>query len=341
MPAPFVHINKRLTDISVRFPDEQAFVRNFFFPQKPVQHLSDLITKWNRANILRVDDLDMAGDEDLPQVVELQLDPNDSYNCRILAARAMAKEITSRNADPSVDYEVERALMAKQRLGTLLEYFALKQVLRNSTIMNASGTQFETCSAGQQFDGSGSSVAPVSKLTGIALTIQTQTGGYMPNACAMSPYTLAAIAASEEFKDRSKYTTLVVGDPNSADGRARILESLIGLPAGSIKVTAAVYNTAKAGAAESLKQFIGSAVVMAYVTPPSIRTVGFGAAFAWGGYSADPMTIIKVPQFTHGVIPGEEIRAFSVVDFKPYNLQAGYCLDQAVDPTKTGNGFLD
>jgi hypothetical protein len=339
MAAPFVHIAKRLTDISIRFPEEQVSVRGEFFPRKPVEHLTDLIAQWNRANILRLDDLDMAGDEDLPSLVELVLDANVQYSCKIWAVRAMAKEITARNSDPALDYEVERALMAKQRLSTLLEYQAVNKVLRDSSVMSGS---FETTAAAEQFDNfTSASSLPVSKLSGIALRIKTNTGGNMPNKCTMSSFTLNAIAASEEFKDRSKYTTLVVGDPNSADGRARILESLVGLPAGSIKLTDAVYNKAIAGLAESLKQFIGSSVVMAYVTPPSIRSYGFGASFAWNGYSTDPMTIIKVPQFTAGVIPGEEIRAFSIVDYKPLNLKAAYTLDQAVDPSRTGSGFLD
>jgi hypothetical protein len=338
MPANFVHIPKRLADLSLRFPAVQETQRHRFFPARPTAHLSDLITKWNTDNVLRVDDLDMSGDEDLPGLVELVLDANDSFTCKILAARAMAKEVTSKNADPSIDYEVERALATKQRLDTLLEYRAIKKTLRDSTIMSGS---FETCSAGQQFDGTGSGVDPVAKLTAIALTIKTQTGGFMPNVCTMSSFTLAAIAASESFKDRSKFTTLVVGDKASADGRARILESLIGLAPGTIETTDAVYNNGKAGVAGAKKQFIGSAVIMAYVEPPAIRTQGFGAAFQWSGFSADPIAIIKVPQFNHGVWPGEEMRAISVVDFKPYNVVAGYTLDQAVDPTKTGNGFLD
>lgn len=339
MPSSFVHVNKRLADISVRFPDEQVMVRGKFFPSKPVEHLSDLIARWNRANILRVDDAEMAGDEDLPTLVELQLDTNLQYTCQVYAVRAMAKEITSRNADPSLDYEVERALMAKQRLANKLEYQAVKKVLRDPTAMSGS---FETCAAAEQFDNfSSADSLPVSKLTGIALTINAQTGGNMPNVCTMSSFTLAAIAASEEFKDRSKYTTLVVGDKESNDGRARILEALIGLPSGAIQLTDAIYATNIAGTTETNKQFIGSSVVMAYVTPPSIRTQGFATGFAWNGYSAEPMTIIKVPQLNHGVIPGEEIRAFSIVDFKVLNVKAAYTLDQAVDPAKTGGGLLD
>ena len=339
MPASFVHVNKRLSDISVRFPDEQVTVRSEFFPRKPVDHLSDLIAQWNRGNILRLDDLDMAGDEDLPSLVELQLDANITYQCKIWAVRAMAKEITARNADPSLDYEVERALMAKQRLSTLLEYQAVNKVLRDPTAMSGS---FETVALAEQFDNFGSATSlPVSKLSGVALRIKSQTGGNMPNKCTMSSFVLNAIATSEEFKDRSKYTVLVVGDPASTDGRARILEQLVGLTPGAIKLTDAVYNTSKAGAAESLKQFIGSSVVMAYVTPPSIRSYGFAAGFSWNGYGADPMAIIKVPQFNHGVIPGEEIRAFSIVDWRVLNVKAGYTLDQVVNVAVTGGGFLD
>jgi hypothetical protein len=339
MPASFVHIPKRLLDLSLRFPSEQRMARQRFFPTFPVKNLTDKIAKWNTDNILRVDDLDMSGDEDLPGLVELVLDSDDSFACKIIAARATAKEVTARNADPSLDYETERAITTKQRLDTLLEYRAIKKTLRNSTIMSGS---FETCAATEQFDNytSGSS-KPVSKLTTIALTILSQTGGNKPNVCTMSSFTLAAIAQSEEFKDRSKFTHLVVGDPKSTDSRARILEALIGLDPGTIEVTDAVYNSSIAGVAGVKKQFIGSAVCMAYVTPPAIRTQGFGAGFQWSGFSADPIAIIKVPQFTQGVWPGEEIRAISVVDFKPYNLVAGYTLDQAVDPTKTGNGFLD
>lgn len=340
MPAPFVHIDQRLTDLSVRFPAEQIAIRNRFFPPKMTDHLTNLITKWNRANILRIDDLDMSGaDEELPGMVELVLDANDSYKCKIWAARAGAKQITSGNSDPAIDYEVERSLMTKQRLDTLLEYQAVKNVLRNSAIMSGS---FETCSADQQFDNSGSgNCQPITKLGSIVLTIETQTGGQKPNVCAMSPWTLQAIALSEQYKDLSKFSKIVVADKESPDGRARVLEDLIGLPPGAIILTSAFYNTAKPGLTEVPKQFIGSSVVMAYITPPSIRTQGFGAGFTWGGYGADPLTIIKVPQLTSGLIPGEEIRAFSIVDFKPYNILAGYTLDQAVDPTVTGNGFLD
>ena len=90
--AGYVHVNKRLGDISVRFPAEQPFCGADFFPRKNVEHLSDLIVRWNKGNILRLDELAMsAPDDDLPPEVELVLGADDSYQCRIYAVRAPDK----------------------------------------------------------------------------------------------------------------------------------------------------------------------------------------------------------------------------------------------------------
>lgn len=335
-----VHVSQRLTDISVRFPEEQKTVRDLFFPKKTIPHLTDQFAQWNRGNILRIEDADLAtGDEELPTVIDLVLDSDISIQCGIIGARIRAKEISSRNADPSLDWETERAIALKQRQANLLEYRALKGVLRNSTIM---GSSFVNVPAANQFDGTGTGVAPVSYLRSYVLGIKSQTGGNAPNVGAMSSFVLSAIAASEEFKDRSKYTRLVVADEDSEDGQLRILESLIGMPPKSLHTTDAIYNSAKAGLAESPKQFIGSSVILAYVAPPSIRTYGFGARFIWNGYSQDEMAIIKVPQYDGGLIPGEEMRAFSVVQYKPINLVAGVTLDQCVNvASATYQNLLD
>jgi hypothetical protein len=45
-------------------------IRSRFFPRKSVDHLSGLIVKWNKANILRLDELSPLGDDDLPPEME-------------------------------------------------------------------------------------------------------------------------------------------------------------------------------------------------------------------------------------------------------------------------------
>jgi hypothetical protein len=103
------------------------------------------------------------------------------------------------------------------------------------------------------------------------------------------------------------------------------------LPPGSIVLTDATYNAAKADAPAAYKTFIGSAVIFGYVTPPGLRTYRLGVGFSFSAYSADPMAIIRVPQYDRGIIPGEDIRAFSIVDPHILVPDSGYVLEGVLD----------
>jgi len=112
-----------------------------------------------------------------------------------------------------------------------------------------------------------------------------------------------------------------------------ILEKLWDLPPGSIVLSDATYNAAKADATPRYKTFIGSAIIFGYVTPPGLRTYGLGVGFSFSGYSADPMAIIRVLQFDRGIIPGEDIRAFSIVDPHILVADSGDVLEGVLDVT--------
>jgi hypothetical protein len=319
-----VHANKRLTDISVRFPAEFVSIRSRFFPRKSVEHLSDLIVRWNKANILRLDELSPLGDDDLPPEMEVVLDADDAYLCRVFGVRAPAKEITRRNADPVLDYDVERSISAKQRLDIRLEYLYVKQTLRDPTRMNV-----EVLKPEERWDNttSGKSL-PITKGRAVVAALTYLNGGNPPNNVALTTFTLNAIIASEECKDFTKFAVVSPGEPLT---NAAILERLWNLPAGSIVISDATYNAAKADAPPAYKTFIGASVIFGYVTAPGLRTYGLGVGFSFSGYSADPMAIIRVPQYERGVIPGEDIRAFSIVDPHILMPDSGYVLEGCVD----------
>lgn len=336
MPA-IVHVKKRLTDISVRFPSEQAYCGMDFFPRKQVDHLSDFITKWNKANILRLDELALsAPDDELPPEVELVLDADDTYQCRVYAVRAPDKVLTRKNADPSLDYDVERTLHVKNRLDTRLEYLRVKQVLRST----ASMTNNATLTAAQRFDNvSSAQNVPVSRGRAIVTAMKNLNGGNAPNCVRMTSFVKNAIVQSEEFKDFTKFN---VSDRAHPIGDEDLIASVWGLANGTVKTSDATYNTATAGNPASFKNFLGSDIVFAYTANPGIRTYGLGAEFRFSGYNTDPYSIISVPQFNRGAIPGEDIRGLAILDPHIYNADSGYLLKGVVDVTDPQyQGFLD
>lgn len=346
MPG-IVHVKKRLSDISVRFPTEQQYCGQDFFPRKNVEHLTDQIVKWNKANLLRLDELAMsAPDDELPPEVELILSPDDSYQCRVYAVRAPDKVITRKNADPSIDYDIERTYHVRQRLDVRLEFLRCKQVLRNTAIM----TNNLTLTTAQQFDNiSSPQSTPVSIGRLVVTQMKLLNGGNPPNKVRMTTFVKNAIVQSEEFKDFTKFAVVDKGQPI---GDEELIAAIWGLAPGTVKCSDAVYtiaapsepptNLPQTAAAPVNRTFLGSDIVFGYVIAPGLRTYGLGADFRFSGYNTDPYAIITVPQFGRGAIPGEDIRGICITDPHVYNADSGFVLKGCVNASNTQYlGYLD
>jgi hypothetical protein len=336
MPG-IVHVKKRLTDISVRYPPEQQFAGLDFFPRKNVEFLSDQILKWSKANILRLDELAISAPDDAkPPEVELVLAADDSYQCRIYAVRAPDKVITKKNADPAVDYDVERALMVRQRLDQRLEYLRVNQTLRSTSVM----TNNTTLTSAQRWDNTTSpSNLPVTFGRNVVENMRLLNGGNPPNVVRMTGHVKNAIVRSEEFKDFTKFN---VADRSAPIGDEDLIASIWGLAPGSVRVCDATYNSAPAGATAAYKAFFGSDVVFGYVIPAGMRNYGLSTEFRFSGYNTDPYAILSVPQFDRGIIPGEDIRGISICDPHIINPDSGYLVKGCVDTTDAQYGsFLD
>lgn len=342
-----VHVSKRLTDISVRFPMEQQYCGQEFFPRKNVEHLTDKIAKWNKANLLRLDELALsAPDDELPPEVELVLSADDSYQCRVYAIRAADKVITRTNADPALDYNVERTYHVRQRLDQRLEYLRINQVLRSTSVM----TNNQTLTAAQRFDNaSSSSNTPVSTGRNIVTQMKALNGGNAPNVVRMTTYVKNAIVQSQEFRDYYKYN---VASKDALLGDEAAIANAWGLAPAAVKCSDATYTktaptvppstAAQTANAPVYKMFLGSDIIFGYVIPPGLRTYGLGADFRFSGYNTDPYAIINVPQFGRGAIPGEDIRGICITDPHVFNADSGFLLKGCVDTTSsTYLGFLD
>lgn len=336
MPG-YVHVKKRLTDISMRWPAEQKFCGTDFFPRKPVENLTDQILKWSKANVLRLDELAMSAPDDaLPPEVELVMGPDDSYQCRVYAVRSPDKVITKKNSDPAVDYDVERALLVKQRLDQRLEYLRVKQTLRSTAVM----TNNTTLTAGQKWDNKTSADnTPVALGRTVVTNLKLLNGGNTPQVVRMTTHVKNAIVTSEEFKDFYKFNVATQG---KLVGDEDAIANAWGLEAGSVATCDAVYAYAAAGAPEVYKTFLGSDVVFAYVVPAGMRTYGLSTEFRFSGYNTDPYAILSVPQLSRGALPGEDIRGISICDPHIMNADSGYLVKACVDTTNAiYGGYLD
>lgn len=332
--AATVHVRRRLTDLSIHFPWEFQSVGEAFFPVRPTEFLSDQYAVWNKANLLTLNELTPLGDDESPPDIELKLDADKTYQCKVYGIQSPGKWITEKNADKSLDYDTERTIELTTALRLRLEYLRVNQRLRDTTKM----TSNLTLSALQRFDNytSGSST-PITTMQLIVDTIGYANGGRKPNRIAMTTYTMRAIARSEEFKDLVKFVAIQNATElaKSASGQVALIEQLIGVTPGTIMLSDAVYNAAASGQTPVYTTFIGPDIVFGYVEEMGMRKYSLSAGFQWSAYSNDPQAIISVPRYHNTVVPTEDLRAFTVIDPSIVVPELGFLLKGCIDGTNT------
>ena len=338
MPAS-VHVRRRLTDLSIHYPWEFKSVGERFFPAKPTEYLTDQFANWSKSNLLQLNELSPLGDDESPPDVELKLDADTTYSCKVYGIQSPGKWITEKNSDPSLDRETERTIQLTTSLRLRLEYLRVNQRLRSTTFM----TSNSTLTTAQRFDNynSGSS-KPITTMRGIVNQIGYANGGKKPNAISATTYAWQAVAQSEEFKDLTKYTS-IQGAQGELDEAAYIpmIESLIGVKRGSIMVSDAVYNAAAVNQTAVYTTFMGPDMVFGYVDAANgLRSYSMSAGFQWSAYSNDPQAIIAVPRYHNTVVPTEDLRAFTVIDPKIIKPELGYLLKGVIDPAGSDYGNL-
>ena len=339
MPAT-VHVKRRLTDLSVHYPWEFRSVGEEFFPKRPTEFLTDQFAVWNKANLLGLNELTPLGDDESPPDIELKLDADKSFSCKVFGIQSPGKWITEKNADPSLDYETERTIQLTSSLRLRLEYLRYVQRLRSVTYM----TQNSTLAAGARFDNyTSASSKPITTMRLIVNSIGYANQGRKPNKIAATTFVWQAVANSEEFKDLVKYNivqSVREEAERSANGYIALIESLIGVAPGSIIVSDAVYNAAAVNQTAVYTTFAGPDIVFGYVEEWGLRKYSLSAGFQWSAYSNDPQAIIAVPRYHNTMVPTEDLRAFTVIDPLIVEPTLGYLLKGVInsaDTTSYGN----
>ncbi len=339
MPA-VVHVNRRLTDVSMHYPWEYESIGDWFFPDKPVPFLSDQFTTVNKANLLSIQDATPLGDDDLPPEVKLVYDADTTYTCSVYGLSSPGKWITARNADPALDFDTERVIQLTLSLRNRLEYLKVKQRLRSATYMTNTGTCAALQGSGAKFDSTSAANQPVKNLQGLVVRLADANGGRKINRMAMASQVLMAITQTDDFRSRVQYTVIPTGQVGAdaqrvPNGPAMLLESMIGVAPGTIRVADHVYNAAASNQTASYKKYIGSDIVMGYVESLGLRSFSMSAGFQWSAYPGAPTSVISVPQTQRGTVPTEEYRVFTVIDPKVILPELGYLLTACVDTTNT------
>lgn len=341
MPAT-VHVKRRLTNLSVHYPWEFESLGEEFFPRMPTEFLTDQFAVWNKANLLAIDELTPIGDDEEPPEVQLKLDADKSFSCQVYGIQSPGKWITQKNADPGLDYETERTVQLTTALRLRLEYLRVVQRLRSSAYM----TNYGACPTAARFDNyTSASSMPIKTMQLIVDTLGYSNQGRKPNKIGMTTFVMRAIARSEEFKDLVKYQAIqnaAVADLNkSMAGQVALIEQLIGVVPGTIKISDAVYNSAASGQTPRYVTFMGPDVVFGYVEPWGLRRYSLSSGFQWSKYSNDPQAIIAVPRYQKTVLPVEDLRAFTVIDPMIVVPELGYLLTGVIDGTDTTSyGYL-
>lgn len=330
MPGAVVHVNRRLSDLSFHYPQEFESVGDKFFPEKPVDFLTDQFVTANKANLLAIRELTPLGDDDTPPQVNLKWDADTTYNCQVYGVASPGKWITERNADPSLDYETERTIQLTLSLRMRLEYLKVKQKLRNTSVM----TSYTALGATTRFDAYTSAASlPIKTMQLVVDNIGYANSGRKPNRIAMTSHVLRAICRSEEFKDLVKYSGIQAPAGTGEMGQKVLVEMLIGVAPGTIQIADHVYNGAAEGQTPAYYAFMGPDIVFGFVEEMGLRKWSMSAQFQWSAYPGSPTSIISVPQYNRGLVPTEEHRAFTVIDPKVIKPELGYLLTGVLDST--------
>lgn len=337
MAGATVHVKRRLTDLSVHYPHDFRAIGEEFFPRMPTEHLTDQFAVFNKANLLSLEELTPLGDDESPPDIEIKLDADHTFNCKVFGVQSPGKWITEKNADPSLDYETERTIQLTTALRLRLEYLRVNQRLRNTSFM----TNNSTLTAAQRWDNyTNTASKPITTLRLIVNTIGYANQGRKPNKISGTTYAWQAVANSEEFKDLVKYNVVQSVREEAArseNGYIALIESLIGVKPGTIMISDAVYNAAAASQTPIYTTFAGPDIIFGYVEPWGLRKYSLSAGFQWSAYSNDPQAIIAVPRYNNTVVPVEDLRAFCVVDPNIVVPDLGYVLKGVINPADTAS----
>lgn len=334
-----IHVAQPLVDLCQAYkPDEDDYLRSWFFPRKPVQHDTDKVWKVNKADTLRLYDLDVSDNSEVPRV-GYRTNGTYTYSCQPFAAAAELSPQEMKNADAALKHEMRQTKQALISMGVRMEKLAITQ-LRDTAVMTA----YETIAGATRWDDFASASSdPIGDLQAAIEQVRTNVGKTSNKVggkgggrihIGMSNFVGMILRQHPNVLNRLAFV------PNGAGAilTPKILAEILGVNEEDVHVSSNHYTSSQQGETAAYKQFIGSDVVIGYVdgSDPD-NDYGLGHEFIFDGLDGDNGFLVrKWREENRGYAGIDVVGVAAVVDYKLVNAsQAGFLFKTVIDPTNT------
>ena len=257
-----VHVDQALTQVSIAYRNAQL-VADQIFPTVPVTKQSNKYFLYSKDNFRVFDDARRPGAR--ANEIDWTLSTDTYFAEGHALAQALPDELRA-NADQAIDVDVDTTETLTDLL-YLQREVAVAAKATDSTVV----TQSTTLSGTNQWSDYTNS-DPIKAIEDQKPTIQKQIG-QVPNSMLVSYPVFLALRSHPKVLDRFKYTQVAVLQAEHLRAVFNVDNFFIG---------AAVKNTAKEGAADSLDYVWGKNALLFFKPPsPGRRVVSLGYEFTW------------------------------------------------------------
>ncbi len=337
-----IHAPQHLTDLCVAYnPSEDGYVRSLFFPRKPVDKETDLVAAIKKEDILRLYDLDVSGRGEIPEVT-YRTAADIQYRCKPIAAKSEINPKDVKNADAAYRHEKRMTRQALTSVGIRMEYLAVKQTLRSTSVM----TNYSTFTSSTRWDAFAStSSTPIEDLMAAVRVVRIKTGtsagaksrsGLGKIKIAMHEYVWMTLQKSRAVAD---YISASFGGSGTRILTKKILAEILEVGEDDIVIVSAQYTSSQQGPSVTAAYlaFIGSDVIIGMVDGDPENDQALGHEFVFDGLAGDePFLVQKWKDYGKGIyMQTDYVGVGCMVDYKVTNVDAGYLLQGVIDSTDT------
>ena len=336
MGVPFyspqvLHTVQPLVDLCIAYdPAEDGYIRSTFFPRRPVHNASNLIHVIDKAQMLRLYDLNMAPNSIAPSVT-IGISPNLQYTCKPFAARSPVNAYDVANADAALQFQQRATKQCLISMGQRMEYLAVDSTLRNTAVM----TNNETLTNAQRLDNYASTSSdPVNDCIAAISQIRVKIG----KANAKVKMSMHQFVWDRVRQHPSVINRVIFSGQAGAVVTKEIFAGMVGLKSGEdLVITAGQYTNSQEGeTTQTFKAFIGPDVIFGFGDDGGLDDQALGHEFSFNGLGGDDPFFVRQYRVEQEGIQGlDYVQVASSIDYKITNVDASFLIKSVVDVNNT------